>query len=100
MIRILQFKRKEKIISSNFWIKIAGNNLFLSFELKKGKDYFQQLLDKNCDFLDYKLGVLRKVYDIEAIEDKMDVEEAKKAPADIKKHGTISWEKIKEELHK
>ena len=33
-----------------------------------------------------------------ALEDKMDLEDAKKALRDIEKHGTVSWETIKREL--
>lgn len=35
---------------------------------------------------------------LEIFEDKMDVEIAKKADADIKKHGAISWKKAQSEL--
>jgi prevent-host-death family protein len=35
---------------------------------------------------------------IEAIEDKMDLESARKALADTKKKGTIPWKKLKAEL--
>lgn len=35
---------------------------------------------------------------IEAVEDKLDVAAAKKADEDIKKHGTVSWEKAKRKL--
>ena len=35
---------------------------------------------------------------IEAIEDKIDLEEARKAIADVKKKGSTSWKKVKAEL--
>jgi prevent-host-death family protein len=35
---------------------------------------------------------------LEAIEDRVDLDEAKKALADAKKRGTISWESIKKQL--
>ena len=35
---------------------------------------------------------------LEALEDKMDLEEARAALAEAKKKGTVSWEKIKKEL--
>ena len=35
---------------------------------------------------------------IEALEDSIDYEEAKKALKDVKKHGTIPWGKLKSEL--
>ena len=35
---------------------------------------------------------------LEALEDKIDLEEARAALAEAKKKGTISWEKIKKEL--
>jgi prevent-host-death family protein len=35
---------------------------------------------------------------IEALEDRIDLEDAKKALADIKKHGTVSWKTIKRKL--
>ena len=35
---------------------------------------------------------------LEALENKIDLEDAKKALSDVKKHGTVSWEDIKREL--
>jgi prevent-host-death family protein len=35
---------------------------------------------------------------LEALENKMDLEDAKKALRDIEKHGTVSWEDTKREL--
>jgi len=35
---------------------------------------------------------------LEAIEERIDLEDARKALADAKKHGTIPWEKIKRDL--
>jgi prevent-host-death family protein len=35
---------------------------------------------------------------LEALEDKIDLEDAKKALRDVKKHGSISWEDTKREL--
>jgi len=35
---------------------------------------------------------------IERLEDEIDIREAKKALADVKKHGTIPWEKVKKDL--
>jgi prevent-host-death family protein len=35
---------------------------------------------------------------LEALEDKIDLEEARAALAEAKKKGTVSWEKIKKEL--
>jgi prevent-host-death family protein len=35
---------------------------------------------------------------IEALEDKIDLEDAKKILADVKKHGTIPWEEVKRRL--
>jgi len=35
---------------------------------------------------------------LEALENKIDLEDAKKALADVKKHGATSWEEIKHEL--
>ena len=35
---------------------------------------------------------------LEAIEDRLDLDDARKALADAKKHGTIPWEKIKKDL--
>ena len=35
---------------------------------------------------------------IERLEDEIDIREAKKALADVRKHGTIPWEKVKKEL--
>jgi prevent-host-death family protein len=35
---------------------------------------------------------------LEAIENKIDLEDAKKALRDVEKHGTISWEDTKREL--
>jgi prevent-host-death family protein len=35
---------------------------------------------------------------IEAIEDKIDLEDARKALADVKKRGSTSWKKLKAEL--
>ncbi|HEU63775.1 MAG: hypothetical protein KR126chlam4_00227 [Candidatus Anoxychlamydiales bacterium] len=35
---------------------------------------------------------------IEALEDRIDLEDARKALKDIKKQGTVSWKKIKSEL--
>ena len=35
---------------------------------------------------------------LEALEDKIDLEEARTALAEAKKKGTVSWEKIKKEL--
>lgn len=35
---------------------------------------------------------------IEAIEDQIDLEDARKALKDVKKHGTTSWEAIKKKL--
>jgi prevent-host-death family protein len=35
---------------------------------------------------------------LEAIENKIDLEDAKKALRDIEKHGTVSWEDTKREL--
>jgi prevent-host-death family protein len=35
---------------------------------------------------------------LEALEDKLDLEEARAALAEAKKKGTVSWEKIKKEL--
>ena len=35
---------------------------------------------------------------LEALEDKIDLEEAREALAEAKKKGTISWEKMKKEL--
>jgi prevent-host-death family protein len=35
---------------------------------------------------------------LEAIEDQIDIEDAKKALRDIEKHGTVSWDKVKNEL--
>ena len=35
---------------------------------------------------------------LEALENKIDLEDAKKALSDVKKHGTVSWENIKREL--
>jgi DNA primase len=34
---------------------------------EKGKDYFLQLLDKKVDFFDYKINLLKNIYDIESI---------------------------------
>jgi len=36
---------------------------------------------------------------IERLEDEIDLREARKALADIKKHGTIPWEKLKKKLN-
>jgi prevent-host-death family protein len=35
---------------------------------------------------------------LEALEDKIDLEEAREALSEVKKKGTVSWEKIKKEL--
>lgn len=35
---------------------------------------------------------------LEALEDKIDLEEARKALAEVKKKGTVSWQKFKKEL--
>ncbi len=35
---------------------------------------------------------------LEALEDKIDLEEARAALAEVKKKGTVSWEKIKKDL--
>ena len=35
---------------------------------------------------------------LEAIEDRMDLEDVKKALKDVEKHGTVSWEDIKHKL--
>jgi prevent-host-death family protein len=35
---------------------------------------------------------------LEAIEDRIDLEEARKSLAHAKKHGTIPWEKVKKDL--
>ena len=35
---------------------------------------------------------------LEAIEDRIDLEEARKSLAHVKKHGTIPWEKVKASL--
>jgi len=35
---------------------------------------------------------------LEALENRIDLEEAKKALKDIKKNGTVSWKKLKSEL--
>ena len=35
---------------------------------------------------------------LQAIEDQIDLDDAKKAITDIKKHGTVSWEAIKRKL--
>lgn len=35
---------------------------------------------------------------LEAIENKIDLEDAKKALHDIEKHGTVSWEDVKRDL--
>lgn len=35
---------------------------------------------------------------LEALEDKIDLEEARVALAEVKKKGTVSWDKIKKEL--
>jgi prevent-host-death family protein len=35
---------------------------------------------------------------IERLEDEIDIREAKKALAEVQKHGTIPWEKVKEDL--
>lgn len=35
---------------------------------------------------------------LEAIEDRIDLDDARKALADSKKHGTVSWESIKRKL--
>jgi prevent-host-death family protein len=35
---------------------------------------------------------------IERLEDEIDIREAKKALADVRKHGTIPWEKVKKDL--
>ena len=36
---------------------------------------------------------------LEAIEDRIDLEDARKALADAKKNGTVSWESIKKKLN-
>lgn len=36
---------------------------------------------------------------LQALEDKIDFEEAKKALKDIEKHGTVSWEELKRQLN-
>jgi prevent-host-death family protein len=35
---------------------------------------------------------------IERLEDEIDIREARRALADVRKHGTIPWEKVKKEL--
>jgi prevent-host-death family protein len=35
---------------------------------------------------------------IERLEDEIDIREAQRALADVRKHGTIPWEKVKKEL--
>lgn len=35
---------------------------------------------------------------LEELEDRLDLEVAKKVDADVKKHGTVSWEKAQREL--
>jgi prevent-host-death family protein len=35
---------------------------------------------------------------LEALEDRIDLEEAREALSEVKKKGTVSWEKIKKEL--
>ena len=35
---------------------------------------------------------------IERLEDEIDIREAKKALADVRKHGTIPWEEVKKDL--
>lgn len=35
---------------------------------------------------------------LEALENKIDLEDAKKALSDVEKHGTVSWEETKREL--
>jgi len=37
---------------------------------------------------------------LEELEDRFDLEEARKAIADVKKHGTVPWEKVKPELRR
>ncbi|MEX2236688.1 MAG: type II toxin-antitoxin system prevent-host-death family antitoxin [Dehalococcoidia bacterium] len=39
------------------------------------------------------------IEEIEAIEDRIDIEEAAKARADYEKHGGIPWETLKKELN-
>jgi prevent-host-death family protein len=41
---------------------------------------------------------LKDLRALEAVENKIDIEDAKKALRDIEKHGTISWEDTKREL--
>ena len=36
----------------------------------KGKDYFLRLVEESQDFFDYKVGILKNIYDIESIEGK------------------------------
>ncbi len=37
---------------------------------------------------------------LEDLEDRLDLEEARKALADVKKHGTVPWEKVKAQLRR
>ncbi len=37
---------------------------------------------------------------LEELEDRSDLKEARKALADVKKHGTVQWEKVKAELRR
>lgn len=41
---------------------------------------------------------LEDLWALEALENKIDLEDAKKALRDVEKHGTVSWEDTKREL--
>lgn len=74
-------------------------------EVKVSK-FFDDLKKGLEDVIAYKKGKLTlpsKFYSddldaIEALENKLDLAAAKKAKEDIKKHGSISWKKIKRKL--
>ena len=54
---------------------------------------------KRCPFK--RLVAIVSIEDLEAleaIEDRIDLEEARKALADVKKRGAVSWESIKKKL--
>jgi DNA primase len=74
---------------------------------KKGKEYFCNLLERKLDFFDYKIKILKNIYDLESITGKSSIAEEMlstidKIPSEVKKYEYIkklsSFLEVKEEF--
>ncbi|UCG34660.1 MAG: DNA primase [Candidatus Omnitrophota bacterium] len=100
----------DLLLENELKIKVAKLPLGFdpdSFVRKKGNEAFSKALSEAQDFFDYKMGVLKKIYDVESIEGKTKIAKEllgslQKLKSEIEKHEYIKKLsqalKVKEEI--